>query len=234
MRDTTKLHPLLQAKIVQLKAECEKQGLIIGISECLRTVAEQDAMYAKGRTTSGNIITNAKGSSYSSQHQWGIAFDFYRADGRGAFDNSDKFFNKVGKIAESIGLGWGGDWTSIVDLPHCYLPTWGSTTTRLKSTYGKPETFFRIWFQLDDKVTCKTSVYVRTAPGGNKAKYDDMTKTLKSYCDKQSDGTAKFKKGKMFTIKEFGFTKDGAVYGKTGSGFWMPLIGKDGAYKFAK
>lgn len=234
MRDTTQLHPLLQAKIVQLKAECKRQGLNIGISECLRTKAEQDALYAKGRTAAGSIVTNAKGSSYSSQHQWGIAFDFYRADGKGAYENKDKFFEKVGKIAKSIGLGWGGDWTSIVDLPHCYLPTWGSTTTRLKSTYSKPETFFRIWFQLDDKVTCKSSVYVRTSPNGKKAKYDDMTKTLKSICEKQSDGTAKIKVGKMFSIKQLGFSEVGSVWGATGSGFWMPLIAKDGYYKFSK
>lgn len=234
MRDTTQLHPLLQAKIVQLKAECKKQGLSIGIGECLRTVAEQDALYAQGRTKPGKIVTNAKGSTYSSQHQWGIAFDFFQNVKGKEFDNSKKFFNKVGKIAESIGLGWGGSWTSIVDLPHCYLPTWGSTTTRLKSAYEKPETFKKIWLHVDDKVTCKASVYVRESVNGKKAKYDSLTKTLKSICTKQADGTAKFKVGKMFTIKKLGFSDTGSVWGQTSSGFWIPLIGKDGAYKFAK
>lgn len=234
MRDTTQLHPLLQAKIVQLKAECKKQGLNIAIGECLRTVAEQDALYAQGRTKPGKIVTNAKGSSHSSQHQWGISFDFFQNVKGKEFDNSKKFFNKVGKIAESIGLGWGGSWTSIVDLPHCYLDTWGSTTTRLKSTYGKPETFKKIWLQVDDKVTCKAEVFVRTSPAGKKAKFNDLTKTMKSNCIKQADGTARFKKGKLFVIKKMAFTDEGAVYGCTSSGYWLPLIDKNGVYKFAK
>ena len=77
MRNVSQLHPELQKKIEQLKALCQKNGITIGISECVRTVAEQDALYAKGRTTGGSIVTNCKGTSYSSMHQWGVAFDFY-------------------------------------------------------------------------------------------------------------------------------------------------------------
>ena len=145
MRDVNALHPKLQQKIAELKQLCEKNGLHIGIGECLRTAAEQDALYAQGRTKPGNRVTNAKGSSYSSQHQWGIAFDFYRNDGKGAYYNSDGFFQKTGSLAKSIGLGWGGDWKSPVDLPHLYLPTWGSTPAILKQQYGTPEQFRRTW-----------------------------------------------------------------------------------------
>ena len=136
MRDITALHPLLQVKIAELKLKCEKAGLKIGIGECLRTVAEQDALYAQGRTKPGSIVTNARGSTYSSQHQWGIAFDFYRNDGKGAFYDLDGFFTKVGALAKQVGLGWGGDWKSPVDKPHVYLPQWGSTTSALRSAYG--------------------------------------------------------------------------------------------------
>lgn len=240
MRDTTQLHPLLQAKIVQLKAECKKQGINIEIRECVRTTAEQDALYAQGRTKPGAIVTNAKGSTYGSMHQWGIAFDFVvkmDVDKDGDIDINDlysaKLMRKVGPIGQKIGLEWGGSW-KFVDLPHFQLPTWGSTTTRLKSTYGKPETFKKIWLQVDDKVTCKAEIFVRTSPAGKKAKFDDLTKTMKSNCIKQADGTARFKKGKMFVIKKMAFTDEGAVYGCTNSGCWLPLIDKNGAYKFAK
>lgn len=145
MRKIEDLHPKLQDLIYELKAECEKQDLTIGISECLRTVSEQDELYAKGRTKKGSIVTNARGSSYSSMHQWGIAFDFYRNDGKGIYENSDKFFNKVGKIGRELGLEWGGDWKSIVDIPHFQLPDWGSTTAKLKQLYKTPETFFKTW-----------------------------------------------------------------------------------------
>ena len=105
MRDVNALHPDLQLKIAELKQLCEKNGLQIGIGECLRTTAEQDALYAQDRTKPGNRVTNAKGSSYSSQHQWGIAFDFYRNDGKGAYYNNDRLFQKTGALAKSIGLG---------------------------------------------------------------------------------------------------------------------------------
>lgn len=144
-RDITKLHPELQDKIKKLQDLCAKNGLKIGISECVRTVAEQDALYAKGRTAPGNKVTNAKGSTYSSMHMWGVAFDFYRNDGKGAYENKDGFFQKVGKLGKSIGLEWGGDWKSIVDLPHFQLPQWGSTTSKLKSLYGTPDKFMKTW-----------------------------------------------------------------------------------------
>ena len=153
MRDITQLHPILQIKAAQLKEACQKQGISIQFSECLRTPQEQDALYAQGRTTPGSIVTNAKGSTYSSQHQWGIANDIYldidiNGDGNkkdDAFNNSTGLFDRVGAIAKSIGLGWGGDWTSIKDRPHLYLPDWGSTTSRLRQLYGTPDKFMTTW-----------------------------------------------------------------------------------------
>lgn len=145
MRDRTQLHPRLQSKIKELILKSAKAGLLIGIGECVRTVEEQDALYAQGRTAPGNIVTNAKGSTYSSMHQWGIAFDFYRNDGQGLYNDSDAFFRQVGKIGKSIGLEWGGDWTSPVDKPHFQLPDWGSTPSKLKAMYGTPEKFKETW-----------------------------------------------------------------------------------------
>lgn len=153
MRNIKELHPSLQIKLSVFKEECKKQGVKISFGECLRTKAEQDALYAQGRTKPGNIVTNSKGSTYSSQHQWGIAADFYLdmdVDGDGektddAFNNSKSMFNKAGKIAESVGLGWGGSWKNFKDLPHVYLPDWGSTTAKLKNTYGTPENFMKTW-----------------------------------------------------------------------------------------
>ena len=141
-RDITKLHPIAQEKARQLVSLCASNGLKISIGECVRTVAEQDKLYAQGRTTSGNKVTNAKGSSYSSMHQWGIAFDIIRSDGKGSYEDSDGFFTKVGKVGQSLGLEWGGSFKSIKDKPHFQLPDWGSTATVLKKTYGTPQKFF--------------------------------------------------------------------------------------------
>ena len=144
-RDISICHPELQQKAEKLVSACRGQGLLIGIGECFRTVAEQDALYAKGRTAPGSIVTNAKGSSYSSHHQWGTAFDIYRNDGTGAYNNNDGFFDLVGTIGVKIGLEWGGNWKSPVDKPHFQLPYWGSTTTMLKNIYGTPNEFKKTW-----------------------------------------------------------------------------------------
>lgn len=145
MRDITLCHPRLQKLAAQLVDECSKQGLKISIGETLRTVAEQDALYAKGRTKPGSIVTNAKGSTYSSYHQWGTAFDIYRNDGQGAYNESGQFFDRVGSIGVGIGLEWGGNWKSIVDKPHFQLPDWGSSTAGIKALYANPEEFMRTW-----------------------------------------------------------------------------------------
>ena len=126
MRDITLCHPRLQVLATKLMEECSKQGLIIKIGETYRTVAEQDALYAQGRTTPGNIVTNAPGSTYSSYHQWGTAFDIFRNDGQGAYNETGNFFGRVGAIGVSFGLEWGGNWKSPVDKPHFQLPDWGS------------------------------------------------------------------------------------------------------------
>ena len=168
MRDISVLHPTLQLKIAQLKAECARQGLKIGIGECYRTVAEQDKLYAQGRTTSGKKVTSAKGSSYSSMHQWYVAFDFYRNDGKQAFDNKDKFFNKVGKIGKDLGLIWGGSWLK-TDLPHFQLKDWGNTPKKLKKLYGTPEKFRKTWSNLP----------VATTSSANNS--DDIKKRLQAW-----------------------------------------------------
>ena len=144
-RDITMCHPQLQELANKLVAECKKKGLIVKLGECFRSVAEQDALYAQGRTTAGSIVTNAKGSSYSSMHQWGVAFDVIRNDGKGAYNDNDGWFSKVGKVGKSLGLEWGGDWTSPVDKPHFQLPQWGSTPAKLKQLYGNVENFKKTW-----------------------------------------------------------------------------------------
>ncbi|MGI6007374.1 MAG: peptidoglycan-binding protein [Ruminococcus sp.] len=144
-RDISKCHPRLQKKAAQLKKTCADKGYAIEIGESFRSVSEQDALYAQGRTQPGQIVTNARGSSYSSMHQWGVAFDFYRNDGTGAYNEAGRFFENVGQIGKTLGLEWGGDWSSPVDRPHFQLPDWGSTPSLLKKQYGTYEAFKKTW-----------------------------------------------------------------------------------------
>ena len=141
--DRTKLHPWLDYRMGILLKKCAKKGIYLIITEGFRSKEYQDLLYAKGRTKPGKIVTNAKGSTYSSQHMWGIAFDIAINDSKLLYDTAT--IKKVAVIAKKIGLGWGGDWTSIVDTPHFYLTKWGSTTSKLKAAYGTPDAFRKTW-----------------------------------------------------------------------------------------
>lgn len=139
----TLLHPRLDFLLTKLLKKCAEKGIYLIITEGFRTKEYQDQLYAKGRTAPGKVVTNAKGSTYSSQHMWGIAFDIAINDTKLLYDSAT--IKKVATIAKSLGLGWGGDWKSIVDTPHFYLKKWGSTTTKLKQTYGTPDKFKKTW-----------------------------------------------------------------------------------------
>lgn len=135
-RDITLCHPELQQKAAELVEKCKQQGLIIKITDCLRDEVEQADCVRRGTSS----------LSYPrSHHNWGTAFDFCRNDGKGAYNDNDDFFTKVGKIGQSIGLEWGGGWYSPVDKPHFQLPNWGTDTIRLELTYKTPENFKKTW-----------------------------------------------------------------------------------------
>lgn len=169
-RDISQLHPRLQAKITQLKILCQRDGLNLGIGECFRSAAEQVALYAQGRTTAGNIITNARGNSYSSQHQWGIAFDFFK-NMKGQEFSDSLFFTSVAELAKSIGLAWGGDWSGFVDRSHLYLPDWGDTASILKERYGTFENFKATW----STANSGTSVNAATAEKGSGYMFEPLS-----------------------------------------------------------
>lgn len=135
-RDLTLLHPVLQEKWKELQKLCSSQGLVIKNTSTLRTAAEQAECVAKGTSS----------VSYPhSHHNWGTAVDFCRNDGTGAYNTEGRFFERVGAIAESIGLIWGGSF-SRPDRPHLQLADWGKTADLLIDLYGTPETFKNTWY----------------------------------------------------------------------------------------
>ncbi len=142
-RDITLLHPEVQAIIPKFLAECKKQGLIVKITDTVRTEKEQNDLYAKGRTKAGKIVTWVK-YPYSN-HNWGMAFDICRNDGKNAYYDGDNWFKKVGEIGKEFGLAWGGEWKGKQkDKPHFELTKYGSTTT-LSRKYGTPANFKKTW-----------------------------------------------------------------------------------------
>ena len=102
-------------------------GIAINIISGTRTHAEQDALYAQGRTTGGEIVTNARGGY--SNHNFGIAFDIGVFSGNRYLPESP-LYKAVGALGMELGLEWGGNWKTIVDQPHFQLrPAWAGDMT---------------------------------------------------------------------------------------------------------
>lgn len=153
-RDTTLLHPELQEIIKKVVSECHAKGLKMKTTDTVRTKAEQDKLYAQGRTTVGKVVTWVKYPH--SNHNWGMAVDFCRNDGKGAYNDTDGFFRKVGQIAKKYGLQWGGDWDS-PDKPHLELTKYGSTNMLYKQ-FGSPENYKKTWKKGDTYMKVKRKV----------------------------------------------------------------------------
>lgn len=121
-RTVATLQPEVRPFAAALVERAAAQGIVIKIISGTRTYAEQDALYAQGRTAPGKIVTHARGGQ--SNHNFGIAFDIGIFDGRRYLDHSP-LYKVVGAIGLDLGLEWGGNWTSIVDEPHFQLrPQW--------------------------------------------------------------------------------------------------------------
>ena len=129
------LHPAIRQTVIDTITELEANSfpstVQIRIVEGLRTIDEQNDLYAQGRTKPGAIVTKAKGGS--SYHNYGLAIDFalmYDKDGNGTYETLSwdikTDFDRDGKADwmevvsafKAKGFTWGGDFKTIEDDPH--------------------------------------------------------------------------------------------------------------------
>lgn len=116
------LQPEVRPMARALVQRARSSGITIKIISGLRSYAEQDALYAQGRSAPGAVVTNAR-AGYSN-HNFGIAFDIGVFEGSRYLPDSPKY-KAVGVLGVDLGLEWGGNWKTIVDQPHYQLrPTW--------------------------------------------------------------------------------------------------------------
>lgn len=135
------LHPKLRDEALEIYEEILKAGVNIRIVYTLRTFAEQDALYAQGRTKPGKIITKAKGGL--SMHNYGLAIDFaILKDGKQVLWDLKADLDKDGKadwmevvtIFKQYGWTWGGDW-KFFDAPH-FEKAFGYSVRQLLAIYN--------------------------------------------------------------------------------------------------
>lgn len=120
------LHPEAQKRarafLGAAKAIASRVGCDVKVISGTRSYMEQDALYARGRTTPGKKITNA--AAGFSNHNFGLAFDIGVFRGK-EYCDEHPLYRELGTLGKSLGLEWGGDWKSIVDEPHYQLrPEW--------------------------------------------------------------------------------------------------------------
>ena len=121
------LHPALRDEVTSLINQANTQLTShshVRIVQGLRTFAEQDALYAQGRTTAGQKVTQAKGGQ--SLHNYGVAIDFCLIidDKQVSWDmqkdwDGDKIADwmEVVSVFRKAGWEWGGTW-KFTDNPH--------------------------------------------------------------------------------------------------------------------
>ena len=118
------LEPEFKTKIVALLAALALHGIRCVVPSGRRTIAEQDKLYAQGRTTPGEIVTKAKGGQ--SAHNFGLAADLCPLDEHGElwWSAPDDVWQVIHNLAEQSGLlDSGYDW-KFTDRPHIEDPKW--------------------------------------------------------------------------------------------------------------
>jgi peptidoglycan L-alanyl-D-glutamate endopeptidase CwlK len=111
----------------------ERDGWRVKIISGHRTYAEQDRLYAQGRTTAGPVVTKARGGY--SNHNFGVAFDVGLFKG-GVYVPASYVYVDLGRLGESVGLEWGGRWKSFPDFPHYQVDT-GLTLAQMRKRVAK-------------------------------------------------------------------------------------------------
>lgn len=136
---TEALHPTIKKKTDQLVEIAAKKDIHVVITDTVRTMEEQDRLYAKGRSAEGNIVTDAQaGESY---HNYGLAIDYAIENKKGnviwdtGYDgnnNGKSDWFEVADIAKELGFEWGGDWQGFKDYPHLQI-TFGLSIRQLQN-----------------------------------------------------------------------------------------------------
>ncbi|MFJ7855315.1 M15 family metallopeptidase [Peribacillus frigoritolerans] len=143
------LHPIVREATEKLIEVCKEKGIDIIIAQAYRSIAEQNALYAKGRTQSqlraagldvepkpGPKVTNARGGT--SYHNYGLAIDYcLKVDGK-AIWSVNKDWRTVAEEAKKLGFEWGGEWKSFVDYPHLQM-TFGLSIKDLQEGARPPK-----------------------------------------------------------------------------------------------
>lgn len=121
-RSLLDLRPQFRERVEAWLTDCQSISLDLLIYCTLRTDAEQEQLYAQGRTTPGRILTNAKPGQ--SAHGYGLALDFVPLlAGKPQWMAGNPLYLHSVDIARAHGLESLCQ-SSFPEWPHLQMPNW--------------------------------------------------------------------------------------------------------------
>ncbi|MCX40474.1 alkaline phosphatase [Listeria monocytogenes] len=181
-----------------------KKGIYLCVAQGYRSSAEQNALYAQGRTKPGAVVTNAKGGQ--SNHNYGVAVDLclYTSDGKNViWESTTSRWKTVVSAMKAEGFEWGGDWKSFKDYPHFELyDAAGGEKAPATSTSSNKNVYYT-----ENPRKVKTLVQC------------DLYNSV-DFTEKHKTGGT-YPAGTIFTISGMGKTKGGTPRLKTKSGYYL-------------
>ncbi|EPC3373433.1 M15 family metallopeptidase [Listeria monocytogenes] len=181
-----------------------KKGIYLCVAQGYRSSAEQNTLYAQGRTKPGAVVTNAKGGQ--SNHNYGVAVDLclYTSDGNNViWESTTSRWKTVVSAMKAEGFEWGGDWKSFKDYPHFELyDAAGGEKAPATSTSSNKNVYYT-----ENPRKVKTLVQC------------DLYNSV-DFTEKHKTGGT-YPAGTIFTISGMGKTKGGTPRLKTKSGYYL-------------
>jgi peptidoglycan L-alanyl-D-glutamate endopeptidase CwlK len=127
-RSLDDLRPIIRPKVDAFLASVKSAGTDLLITCTKRTLEEQAALYAQGRTTAGSIVTNAKPGT--SAHNYGLAIDVVPiVNGKPDWSfnalHPSAVWMTTGYLGRLAGLQWFGTPDSpYIEGCHFQMPDW--------------------------------------------------------------------------------------------------------------
>ncbi len=122
------LDPKFAQKLSLFEKTLAAHGIKVILTDAYRSIEAQNALYAKGRTAPGGIVTKARGGY--SWHNFGLAADYaFVISGKVTWNGP---WDTFGQIAKECGLEWGGSWKTFKDRPHVQW-TGGRTLAQMRA-----------------------------------------------------------------------------------------------------
>lgn len=169
------IHSVVKESAIEMIKQAYKEGIFVKITAGYRSIAEQNKLFAQGRTDSGNIVTNARGGQ--SNHNYGLAVDYVllSSDGKKPLWTVNEKWRRVAQIGKSLGFSWGGDWKSFKDYPHLEMMG-GMTLSQLQA--GKRPVLVSL---ISNKVSSKPTKTTPVKSSPSKSTTKPKTTSKKTY-----------------------------------------------------